>query len=457
MAAEAQEAAVSLPRVLAFCAPVAGAYLMFMPIGIVLQGIYATEFGMALPAIASVFFIARIFDAVVDPLVGMLADYAREHGISRKWWIGVGGIGLIVCSYFLYVPPKDVSVPYFLGWSLAFYLSWAFFDITHNAWGAELSREPTTRNRIFSLRGSMVYIGAIAFYVLPLLPIFDSNEFTSVTLKFAVVMAAIYMMPALLVALRTVPDGHFIAGQHQLGLGALKAMFRNRPFIAFAAIYLLTGLAGGSWLSLTFVIMDRYYGLGESIALMYFLGSFIGIAGLPFWLWLAGRIGKKRSWIAAQLMNVACFLVPLFIAAGPSAKIPLMVATIGIFFSEGCRQSVLPSLLADIVDYGTLKDGADRAATYFSINTLLQKIGIGIGAAAGLMLLSTLGFDPKVVTIGDPSVRTAIVVAFCLAPALIVALSLGFLARFKLTLGQSAIIRRRLDQREMRISQRNLA
>jgi Na+/melibiose symporter-like transporter len=308
-----------------------------------------------------------------------------------------------------------------------------------------LTRDPHARNRLFSVRGSMIYIGAITFYVLPLLPIFETTEFTTQTLKYTAALSAVLMLPALYVALRHVPNGAFVPGGHGFGLATLLAVLRNRPFAAFATIYLLTGLAGGAWLSLTFVVLDRYYGLGESIALMYFLGSFVGICGLPFWLWLAGRIGKRRSWIVAQLMNVACFCVPLFVAAGPSAKIPLLVATVGIFFSEGCRQTVLPSLLADIVDYGTLKHGADRAATYFSINTLLQKVGIGIGAALGLASLGLLGFDPKTVTVGAIEARQAVIISFCFVPALIVGCSLLLLWRFKLDARHASIVRRRLD------------
>ena len=443
-----------LRRILAYNSPVAGSYLLFMPIGIVLQGIYATHFNIALTAIASVFFLARIFDAITDPIIGYLSDKTRAMGISRKWWVVIGGVNLVVCAYFLYIPPRDVSVKYFMFWSLAFYLAWTIFDVSHYAWGSELTREPGERIRIFTIRGSMVYVGAICFYVLPILPIFDSTEFTPETLKYAVGLAGIYMLPALYAAVRHVPNGEFIPDRHkETVLVQLKMIFSNKPFVTYVVIYMLTGISGGIWISLTFVVFDSYYGIGRNIAMMYFLGSIVGMCGLPFWLKLSNKVGKKISWRIAQYINIVCFSVPLFVAPGEHAFIPLLISTIGIFFSEGCRQGVLPSLLADIIDYGTWKFGADRAATYFALNTLMQKISIGVGAGAGLMILSLLGFDPTNTEIGDENARFAMQIAFCLLPMAMLLISLGFLTKVRITARHSSIIRRRLDARV----QRNLA
>lgn len=442
---------VHLGAMLSYASPVAASYLLFMPIGIVLQGIYATHFGMALTSIAAVFFISRIFDAVSDPIIGYVSDRAREAGIGRKSWIIVGGLALIFCAWFLYVPPENVSTRYFLAWSIAFYLAWTIFDVSHYAWGSELTREPLTRIRIFSLRGGMVYVGAIGFYALPLLPIFESSEFTPLTLQYAVGIAAILMLISLVGAARFAPAGQFVRPTEKETLkSVLNLIVSNKPFLLYAVIFGFTGAAGGIWLSQTFIVFDKYYGIGESIALMYTMGSVAGIIGLPMWLKLATKIGKKKCWAVAQLINVCCFIVPMFVRPGENALVPLFIATMGIFFSEGCRLSVLPSLLADIVDYGTWKNGSDRAGTYFAFNTLLQKTSIGVGAGVGLWLLATLGFDPATVTVGDESAAEAVRISFGIAPSIVIGLSLLFLLPMKMSAKHSSIIRKRLHRRTAR-------
>ena len=275
---------VRLASMVWYASPVAASYLLFMPIGIVLQGIYATEFGLALTAIAGVFFVARIFDAVSDPIIGYLSDWARAKGISRKWWVASGGILLLICSYYLYIPPPNVSVGYFMFWSLAFYFAWTVLDVSHLAWGSELTREADGRLRIFNVRAAMVYTGAIAFYVLPILPLFDTREFTPTTLKYAVIIAGVMMIPALLAATRFVPNGEFVSSKRRDSIGALLRMTAtNKPFLVYVAIYVLTGIGGGIWISLTFVVFNSYYGIGEYIAILLldgFGGRAHRIAGL---------------------------------------------------------------------------------------------------------------------------------------------------------------------------------
>ena len=425
---------------------------MFMPVGIVLQGIYSKNFGLPLSAIAAVFLISRIFDAVSDPLVGYLSDRARARGISRKWWIVTGGLGLIVASFLLYTPAINPTFEYFLASSLAFYLAWTIFDVNHYAWGTELTREPAYRLHLFSVRGAMVYVGALSFYALPLIPLFGTTEYTPTTLKAGAILATVIMVPALVGAWALVPDGHPIERRSRESVyQAIMSILKNRPFLLYMSVFVLTGVSGGMWLALTFIVFNAYFGIGDNIAIMYTLGSVLGLISLPAWLKLANAIGKKHSWLVAQGMNVVFFFIPFFVKPGESAFAFLLVSTVGIFVSEGLRQGVLPSLLADIVDYGTWKSGTDRAATYFASNTLMQKISIGVGAAIGLALINALGFDPKTVRVGDEDARFAMRAAFCITPTIIVFISVGLLTRMKITSRHSSIIRRRLNAREERL------
>ena len=137
----------------------------------------------------------------------------------------------------------------------------------------------------------------------------------------------------------------------------------------------------------------------------------------------------------------------MFVVPGEGALAPLLISTVGIFFSEGCRLGVLPSLLADIIDYGTWKYGTDRAATYFSLNTLMQKISIGVGAGGGLLLLGLLGFDPTTVTPGGEGARFAVVISFCLLPTAVILMSLALLTQMRLSERHAAIIKCRLEGR----------
>ena len=71
-------------KAFAYAIPSIGMALISSPVTPVLGGIYAKHFGLSLAAIASVMLIARIFDAVTDPVIGYYSDRWRIRTGSRK-------------------------------------------------------------------------------------------------------------------------------------------------------------------------------------------------------------------------------------------------------------------------------------------------------------------------------------------------------------------------------------
>ena len=116
-------------KALAYVAPQLGLSLLFAPVITVLGGIYGKYYGVSLTTIATVMLVARIFDAVTDPLIGYYSDRLRARTGTRKPLILLGGLLVIPCSYFLFVPPEGVGASYFTFWYMAFYLAMTIFII----------------------------------------------------------------------------------------------------------------------------------------------------------------------------------------------------------------------------------------------------------------------------------------------------------------------------------------
>lgn len=445
------ESDINLRLICYYALPSLPVYFLFGPIAI-LQGMYAKYFGISLSAIASALLIARLFDAVTDPVIGYCSDryYANNH--SRKPFILFGSIIFAGSSWFLYVPPDNVDFIYLVTWLCVFYLGYTLFEISHIAWGSELADHANEKNHLFGIRSACALLAGLVFYAMPLLPIFDTNEFTPTTLKWSAVIAGIVMLPMLLMSLKVVPcskrkriDGRPIPLQREkTPASLLKGVTANKPLLIFMSSYILLGIGGGMWLVLAFSFTDAYLGRGEEFAVVYMISIGFSIVSLRFWHWLANLFGKQLTWgLGALIMSFGIALTG-FLLPSDESLLPLLICMIFVFVGTAALYIMAPSLLSDIVDYGTWKFGRDNTATYFSTFTFLTKSVGALGGALGLAISAKFGFDPTTTSHSEGAIF-GLRLSIAWIPAILIVSSIAFIWKIPITYRQHTIIRRRLS------------
>ena len=425
----------------------------------ILQGIYAKYFGLSLTTIASVLLISRLFDTLTDPLIGYWSDRYCASGGGRKPFVIAGGVLLIISSYFLYIPPANVDAVYFLGWFLVFYLAFTLFEIPHLAWGGELSANSQEKNKVFGWRAASAFMGALLFFAMPLLPIFETNAFTPETMKWSVLAAGLLLLPMLYTCIKKVPDGgvEHVSIQSNVA-GAEKENFRvlllsiisNVPFLWFLAAFFFVGTGIGMWFTLVFLFVENFLGLGQKFAVVYVISFSVSILTLSVWSKLADYWGKQVVWSIAMLIIVIGLICTGMLTPEDASELPLLLCMCVIYSGFAAVTVMAPSLLADIIDYGTWKFDRDRAGTYFSLYTLVTKANLAIGGALGLGIAGWYGFDATAV---DHSVDAVFGLRLAISwlPALLVLLSIIFILLIPINARRHAVIRRCLDSRTRRI------
>jgi glycoside/pentoside/hexuronide:cation symporter, GPH family len=111
------------------------------------------------------------------------------------------------------------------------------------------------------------------------------------------------------------------------------------------------------------------------------------------------------------------------------------------------------SLLGDIVDYGKLKFRKDRGATYFALNLLIFKFGLGIGGGLALAIVGWFGFDPSA-TVNSMTAIFGLKFAFSILPACFALLALVLILRTPIDKRRHGVIRRRIESRLVRDASR---
>lgn len=435
---------------------------LYAPMNIVL-GIYAKYYGLALTTIALVILIARLVDAVTDPIIGYLADRYRLKYGTRKPFMVIGGLITICSGYFLYSPPDDVTVLYFSFWFFLIYIGLTLFEIPHLAWGGEISHDALEKTETYNLRTAAGYSGLALFYSLPLLPIWETPEITPEKLHFSAIVSGLLMLPLLYVCMRYVPNGSCYIGEgtqtkdpnkdQRIKFSAFRetiySLVHNRPLLLFIAAFLFAGLSLGMWLGLLFIFVDAYLQMGESFSQIFLISLVVGILSSLLWIAIAKNLGKKNAWLTAMILGILSFAYTGFI--GPENTsfwvLLLLIALNTLCFV--CIESLPQSMLSDIIDYGTLKFRVYRGATYFSVFMFAYKGSFAVGGALGLAIVGWHGFDPSATSHTEAGVE-GLRLAMVWLPTLFAMLAIVFIALSPIDIYRHRIIRRRLNQLEIR-------
>ena len=459
---------LSLSNFFTYSAPMVTLSWLGAPIHI-LQGIYAKYYGFSLVTLASVILFARLFDAVSDPLIGYFSDrYQRRRG-TRKAFILVGGLLLVVSSYFLNVPvnqdvlgtPSHVSVAYFTCWFIAFYLAMTLFEIPHGAWASELALSSVDKSKIFSFRNVAGMVGMVCFYSIPLLPIFDTRDITPETLKVSVVAGGALMLPLLYLCLKHTPNGPSgnVNGVADLAVVVraksvktthrwvlLRSVIRNKPLLIFFSAFLAYGFAMGMWYSLIFFYVDGYLGLGEQFAQMFLLGFLVGIVATPGLCKLSINFGKKAVLAFAMLLLIASFIYASALVPGEAGFKELIILQIINVLGAVCMMTFAPAMLSEIVDYSAWKYRIDYTATYYAMFMFLAKFNVAVGGAIGLAIAGWYGFDATTTAQTTLGIR-GLLIGLAGVPTFFIVIGFVLIVLSPINTRRHSIIRQRLDGR----------
>lgn len=434
----------------AYSAPAFSQSFLMGPAISVLQGIYAKYFGLGLAQIALVLLIARLFNAVSDPVIGYLSDrYRSRHGTRKPWLIGGALVAVFAC-WFLYVPAGRVTTLSFLCWFLLADIGWSMSAVPYSAWMAEITEDYRERTRIASWRAVGTYLGYFAFFGMPLAAgaLLGTTEFTPVTLRWSAIFAAIALPVTALIAVLVVPNGTAPAPSAANPLkGAMRAVAGNRPLWRFIAMFAVGGLGGGMGWGLVYFYIDGYLRLGAKLSGLLVLSIPVAILATPVWGALCRRFGKQQMWAAGYAGAAVAALGYAFISPGPLAVVWVGLILLLLNALVVVDPIAGPAVLADVIDYGRWRFGADYGGTYFALYGMIQKINIGIGAAIGLALAGAFGFDAKVAT-QTPGGLRGLLLTFSIFPDILYLVAAVMIWRFPINQQRQRAIVRAIERRQ---------
>jgi len=417
--------------------------------GSILAGVYAKNFDISLTALGTAMLMARLFDAISDPLIGYLSDRTRSRLGPRKPWVALGLVMTVISTFYYFIPPDSADATYFMIWYMAATLSWTMVQIPLLAWQGELSHDYNERSRISTYRVIGDRIGRLSFALLPLLPIFVSSRITLEVMASVFWLVLILAPITLVFSMWKVPRGTRLQStENDRLIDFIKTVPRNKPMIMLIIITVSGGLADGVFSTTVFLYVDVYLQRAENFPLVLLVGQGFMLMALPVCLVMMRRFGKHPTWAGGTVFSMLGCATLLI--TGQGDPLWMLLAAVLLVYSGAAAGNVASyAMLSDVVDYDTLKTGHNRGGQYFSLAALIEKANFAVGGAIAFYTLDLFGFDVKLTAqsvLGDWGMKTTIAIL----PIIFSAIAMVLLTFYPLTEKRHNIVRRRLEQRRDR-------
>ncbi len=439
---------LSRSQLVLFGLPEFAMYLAVIPMSLYLPLFYSRDLGLSITDIGLLLMVARISDVVTDPLIGTLSDRTRTRLGRRKPWMLAGVPLMMVSAFQLFSPSGAISNAYLLLWSVLLWLGWTMINIPYYAWGAELSEDFDERTRITGWRQAFGFAGNISVLMVPVAAtqLFGYGGVASEALVIIGGMTLILLPVLIGLTVWRLPERMTTPPAHEPILRNLKAMLSNGSFIVLFIGFTFMSL-GTTMIATLFMLFTTFAmeleRQAQPILLSYFA---VNIVGLPFWVWLSGRIGKREAWMTGTL--VMALATPLYLTLAPGEIVPFVLMTTVIGFAGGNFIALSLSMKADVIDVAARRRGESTAGAYMAIWSLGSKTTQALALGISLPLLGLFGFDPRMEN--GPDEIDALRYAIALLPPACYLIAILVIYRYPISRTRLARLRAAFDRRDAR-------
>lgn len=442
---------------------------------------YMTTMGIPMKIATTIFMIAKLWDAVTDPVMGFISDNTRGRWGRRKPYMFAGGISIIVSIFLLFMPVKDwgVSTNGFIAYMLIMYLLWntcsTLSQVPYCSMSSDISPSFRERNNANTVKLIFTAAASGLAYVLPLLfieslisadgwlfmPHINTTEFwLSISIIFGTLFGGGLIICSIFVKERIKPTTAVEKFNAKQFVKSYAKPYKNRSYrwhivmyvSAFACMDMISALA-------VFYATDVWHGeklFGMDISSMFIIAPLMVAAVVMFPL--ARKMMDKKSKQFAFRMGLPFYIFGgiMFAIMEPSWTPPILIPIVALIMGLGFGGAqMMPWIIfPDTVDVGEMATGDRSTGTYSGMMTLARKVGGALAVGLVGWILGWCGYQEN--NTGDTTVYIqqsdtallAIRLVMGITVAVLIAIALYASFKYKVDNKKLARIRYFIDARK---------
>ncbi len=428
-------------------------------LGLLAMPLFNVELGLPPATVGAILMICRIWDAITNPLMGVISDNTRTRWGRRRPYLVIGAILCAAAYPLVWFAPRHATHfalgSHLLVTTMLLFTFFAIYSVPYMALGLELSPDYHERTRVQVWR---TYFGLVPilttgwFYWFCQRPIFGSTltgaRYLGVLVGVAILLTGI--APGLQVRERY----YRLSAQREREpwRAQLRAAFSNRPFVLIMGIIASLTIGWQTTDALGFYVLTYHVFGGNTVAAGTLMGISITVTmvssllAIPLVRRVETRWGKTRALRLCLWCNLAAAAGKWFLATPAYPYLWLVIGVLANFCSLGFW-ILVNSMKADVCDHDELASGRRREGTFGAIGNLLQKATGSLTYLLGGLVLQWAGYDAALGSHQHPISILWIRVAFSLGPIVFLTLCLVLLDRYPLDEAAMTRIRAGLEER----------
>lgn len=362
------------------------------------------------------FFLPRIFDAFIDPIMGFISDNTKSVWGRRRQYVFTGAIIMGIAFIIMWQLYRENGVNYnfyfFLFWSFVFYMGLSIFSVPYVAMGYEMSDDFHERTSIMAVSqwiGQWAWVIAPWFWVVMYEPSWFPNADTATrTLAIWVGISCMLlaMVPAIFIkSASTKNDDKLkpvtfktIGGSLKVILLSFKEAFVIKPFRKLCIATFLIFNAFNTVAGFTFFIVV-YYLFNGSTADAGIWPTLFGCMGaiattfvvIPIVAWMSKKMEKKTVFLISQGISIFGYILLWFLFI-PGKPYMFLFALPFFSFGIGSLFTLMMSMTADVCDMDELTSGKRREGIFGAIYWWMVKFGFAIAGLLTGIIMSVVSF-----------------------------------------------------------------
>ncbi len=406
---------------------------------------YTDVVGLAAGAISAIMLIARIWDAVNDPMMGAIVDRTRTKWGKFKPYIVIAPPFLAIFNVLTFTAwPMEgmtkvvVCLLCYIGVGMAY----TVVQTAVNGLVNRLSNDSQIKMDITSIAqvGSSIVQMILSATAMPLILYFSKSDVANGTgyfygtIVFSLISVPMFWFCAAFCKEKkdkktedTLQAETPVKKEKQSFKRSIQALVKNRMLLISIFSTFIGAMGAIARMSMLTYYLIYVAGAYTIIAPTFTIISACQMAGnvcLPFLTRKFGKIGTFKLMLGG---NAASMLLMFFM---PGASTPVILGMSALYGFTNAGASICYGMCCDSIDYGEYKYGVRDDALGFSFMGLAVKCATAVTGSIGVLALSAVGYVPNAEQ--TAGAITGINVIVNLAPAILVAISIAVMFLYTL-------------------------